>query len=159
MGYSLSYGPHVPISRVFVLGLKHQMGFHKVRPDNNWFPGIDKLKEDFLSEKWIFGKTPKFKVSKSFKVPEEIMETPELAEMCLEIEVVNGIVENVMIQMATGNLDSDFSNLAQHLISMTFDCELIKNFCAKIKMEKVIVPLDKERWFVHCLCETIGKFI
>ena len=135
------------------------MGFHKVRPDNNWFPGIDKLKEDFLSEKWIFGKTPKFKVSKSFKVPEEIMRTPELAEMCLEIEVVNGIVENVKIQMATGTLDLDFYNLAQHLVNMNFDFELIKNFFAKIKKEKVIVPLDKEKWFVHCLSETVGKFI
>lgn len=41
---------------------KKQRGFQMIRPDNNWFPGLDNLREDFLSKQWIFGKTPKFKV-------------------------------------------------------------------------------------------------
>lgn len=42
--------------------ISKQRGFQMIRPDNDWFPGLDKLKEDFLSQQWIFGKTPKFKV-------------------------------------------------------------------------------------------------
>ena len=40
----------------------NQRGFQMIRPDNDWFPGLDQLREDFYSHQWIFGKTPKFKV-------------------------------------------------------------------------------------------------
>jgi len=39
----------------------NQRGFQMIRPDNEWFPGLDQLREDFYSHQWIFGKTPKFK--------------------------------------------------------------------------------------------------
>jgi hypothetical protein len=41
-----------------------QRGFQMVRPEDGWFPGLDKLKEDLQSHQWIFGKTPKFKVNR-----------------------------------------------------------------------------------------------
>ena len=44
-------------------GACKQRGFQMVRPDNDWFPGLDDLREDFYSHEWIFKKTPKFKVS------------------------------------------------------------------------------------------------
>ena len=44
-------------------GACKQRGFQMVRPDNDWFPGLDDLREDFHSHEWIFKKTPKFKVS------------------------------------------------------------------------------------------------
>ena len=39
-----------------------QRGFTLVRPDDGWFPGLGKLREELASHAWIFGKTPKFKV-------------------------------------------------------------------------------------------------
>ena len=33
-----------------------------IRPDEQWFPGIDKTREEFESFNWIFGRTPNFKV-------------------------------------------------------------------------------------------------
>ena len=44
-------------------GACKQRGFQMIRPDNDWFPGLDDLREDFYSHEWIFKKTPKFKVS------------------------------------------------------------------------------------------------
>ena len=41
-----------------------QRGFQLVRPDDAWFPGLEGLREDLQSHQWIFGKTPKFKVSR-----------------------------------------------------------------------------------------------
>ena len=37
-------------------------GFQMVRPDDNWFPGLEKIREEFESFNWIFGRTPNFKV-------------------------------------------------------------------------------------------------
>ena len=39
-----------------------QRGFQLIRPDEDWFPGLAKLREDFQGHTWIFGKTPNFKV-------------------------------------------------------------------------------------------------
>ena len=33
-----------------------------VRPDDEWFPGLGKIREEFESYSWIYGRTPKFKV-------------------------------------------------------------------------------------------------
>lgn len=41
----------------------NQRGFQMIRPDNDWFPGLDHLRQEFYNHQWIFGKTPKFKVS------------------------------------------------------------------------------------------------
>ena len=50
--------------------LSQQRGFQLVRPDDVWFPGLDKLRQEFESNQWIFGKTPKFKVwSWSYQEP------------------------------------------------------------------------------------------
>ena len=42
--------------------VQHTRGFQMVRPDDDWFPGLEKLRTEFESVNWIFGKTPKFKV-------------------------------------------------------------------------------------------------
>ena len=36
-----------------------------VRPDDGWFPGLGKLREELVDHQWIFGKTPKFMVSET----------------------------------------------------------------------------------------------
>ncbi len=56
-----------PIHLIFLFAnllFCRQRGFQLIRPDNSWFPGLDKLREEFYSQHWIFEKTPKFKVSK-----------------------------------------------------------------------------------------------
>ena len=42
-----------------------QRGFTLVRPDDGWFPGLGKLREELAGHQWIFGKTPRFKVRSS----------------------------------------------------------------------------------------------
>ena len=42
--------------------IARQRGFQLVRPDDDWFPGLGKLREELVSHQWIFGKTPNFKV-------------------------------------------------------------------------------------------------
>ena len=66
-----------------------QRGFQMIRPDNDWFPGLDEIKEELLSYQWIFGKTPKFKVSKTFDVPTEISQQHHPQQLMFELEVNN----------------------------------------------------------------------
>ena len=39
-----------------------QRGFQMIRPDNDWFPGLEELRNELVGNAWIFDKTPKFKV-------------------------------------------------------------------------------------------------
>ena len=59
---------------------RRQRGFTKVRPDNGYYPGIEQLREDLQSHRWIFGKTPRFKVRRSFALPEDMVPAPAAAE-------------------------------------------------------------------------------
>ena len=42
-----------------------QRGFTLVRPDDGWYPGLGKLREELAGHQWVFGKTPKFKVCRT----------------------------------------------------------------------------------------------
>ena len=48
--------------------IQQTRGFQMVRPDDDWFPGLEKLRAEFESVNWIFGKTPKFKVRCSIQI-------------------------------------------------------------------------------------------
>ena len=148
------------INFISFLGLKDHWGFQRVRPDNDWFPGLDKLKEDFLSDKWIFGKTPKFRVTKNFQVPQHVLwKMAERVELYLEIEIINGIIENVKIRMPTGYMDDDFVNLAELLVNMTFDNQLVHKFLKTLNEKKINVPYDKQHFLLHCVDEMTKKFV
>lgn len=97
-----------------------QRGFQMIRPDESWFPGITKLREELQSHQWIFGKTPKFKISKHFDLPEKFFSSVcsvNSPEIVVELEVNQGTIQNVRIQLPFGLLDADFdiSNLMHGL--------------------------------------------
>ncbi len=62
-------------------GATRQRGFTKVRPDNGYYPGIEQLREDLQSHQWIFGKTPRFKVQRSFALPEDLAPLQQQASL------------------------------------------------------------------------------
>ena len=49
-------------------GYENSRGFQMIRPDNDWFPGLDQLRADFISHQWVFGKTPKFLSETHFNI-------------------------------------------------------------------------------------------
>ena len=66
--------------------------------------GLDKLREEFESTQWIFGKTPKFKVCRLFGVPGSVFNPDHVrsgtdavvvGEFNIELEVTKGKVEAV----------------------------------------------------------------
>ena len=77
----------------------NQRGFQMIRPDNDWFPGLDHLRQEFYNHQWIFGKTPKFKVSFCQLLVLNI--TLCISRMHSRFEFQTGIKTNVQIRNLT----------------------------------------------------------
>lgn len=45
-----------------------QRGFQLINPTENWYPGLNEIREQFASWEWRFGKTPKFSVLKTIQL-------------------------------------------------------------------------------------------
>ncbi|XP_067008344.2 lipoyl amidotransferase LIPT1, mitochondrial isoform X2 [Anabrus simplex] len=84
--------------------ISKQRGFQLVNPTEDWFPGLNKLRNEFQSWDWRYGKTPKFQVKRSFKVPQELIEETDVAEQELEIclDVNKGIIDDVTLTVPPG---------------------------------------------------------
>lgn len=128
-----------------------QRGFQMIRPDNDWFPGLEKLRQEFISHQWIFGKTPKFKICKTFKVPKDIGDD----EMIFSIEVINGLIKDVKIESKV----MEFASLSERLLGMDFHHNLVLKFSQDLAQSYPNVPMEKRTFLVQCLDEMIGKFV
>lgn len=82
-----------------------QGGFQLINPTEDWFPGLDKIREEFVSWAWRFGKTPKFTVTRSFPVPGVMARQSEASsngaaeEVAISLEVVKGVIEDVTLRI------------------------------------------------------------
>lgn len=67
--------------------------------------GLDKIREEFVSWAWRFGKTPKFSVTRSFPVPGVLARQSEASsngvteELAISLEVVKGVIEDVTLRI------------------------------------------------------------
>eukprot|EP00093_Oithona_nana_P003959 03959.XXX_110716_108951_1 [CDS] Oithona nana genome sequencing. len=140
-------------------GYENSRGFQMVRPDNDWFPGLDQLRADFISHQWVFGKTPKFKVSKKFQVPQNIFDDILNDEkMMIEIEVNKGVIVDVRLQMPPGLLDPELMDLSEVLLKMDFDGKLVQNFAARLEAY-VELSAEKKNFFIQSVDEMIRNFV
>jgi len=137
----------------------NQRGFQMIRPDNDWFPGLDQLRQDFYSHQWIFGKTPKFKVSKTFQVPNEVISKDSKSQLTFDIEVINGIVQDVRVQMSPDLLDPEFIDLSEILLKLDFNDRLVQKFSDLLSVHSANISEAKRNFLVQCVDEMITKFV
>lgn len=45
-----------------------QRGFQMINPTENWYPGLNEIRNQYASWEWRFGKTPKFSVQKTLQL-------------------------------------------------------------------------------------------
>lgn len=136
----------------------HQRGFQKIRPDNDWFPGLDDLRQELLSHQWIFGKCPEFKVSKTFKVPMDISDGED-QNILFELKVIKGVVQDVRIEMPTKLIDLELLDLSEVLLKLEFNDKLVQNFSDILTTDSTHVCENKRNFLVNCLDDMVGKFI
>lgn len=140
-----------------------QRGFQNIRPDNNWFPGLDKLRQEFHGQHWIFGKTPKFKVSKRFPIPSALLASVTCAddpELVLELEVIQGRVQDVRVQLPQGLLDPELVDLSEVLLRLPFNENLARAFGQQLQEQQQSGQMspEKKTFLVTCIEEMINKF-
>jgi len=166
--------------------LQQTRGFQMIRPDEDWFPGILKIREEFESLNWIYGKTPKFKVAQAFCVPENLFInglherkyienvaalSPKESNECddstakirIELEVNRGIVELVKIQQQpyVGFLRPEVDqSLACAIQGEHFGPHLPDIVRNRIKDTEVFEDCDEatQHFLADCIHEMIGKF-
>lgn len=83
--------------------------------------GLDKLRAELTSWDWRFGKSPKFNVTRTFQVPQELLGKDELRneELSITIDVNKGMVEDVMLMVPPGlKAANGFSGQAQVVTSL-----------------------------------------
>jgi lipoyltransferase 1 len=83
--------------------------------------GLEKLRAEFASWDWRFGKSPKFNVTRTFQVPQELLGKDDMSnqELSITIDVNKGMVEDVMLLVPRGLKAADgFSGQAQVVTSL-----------------------------------------
>ncbi|CAG9828579.1 unnamed protein product [Diabrotica balteata] len=101
-----------------------QNGFQLVNPTEGWFPGLNEIKEELLSWNWQYGKTPKFNITKSFKVPDTLVESYGINEdLKVNMVVEYGKISDISLYVPPGLSSQGLSgnaNVITSLIGHTF---------------------------------------
>lgn len=70
-----------------------QRGFQLINPTENWYPGLNEIRDQYASWDWRFGKTPKFSVLKSLLLKCDGKEQ----DVQLKINVEAGIIKEIAL--------------------------------------------------------------
>lgn len=92
-----------------------QRGFQMINPTDDWFPGLEKIRNEFQSWDWRYGRTPKFNVTRSFPLPQGQGRDEELR---VTVAVNNGLVQDVMMRIPPSLMSDSFVEDVQVLTSI-----------------------------------------
>lgn len=85
--------------------ISKQRGFQLINPTDKWFPGLAKIRDEFTSWEWRFGKTPKFTASRTFPI-HDIPEKIENPDMKVSLQVVKGEIMDVSLRLPSCSADA-----------------------------------------------------
>ncbi|KAJ8955722.1 hypothetical protein NQ318_008594 [Aromia moschata] len=129
-----------------------QKEFKLVDPTDVWYPGIGDIRTRYSSWDWRYGKTPKFNISKSFAVPNDLaskLGTPGDLKVVVVIE--NGKINNISVAFPSGHAEN-VNNVAD-LQGQKFSEEALN------RLESVLSNLvdDRDRFVTKCLKQIISS--
>jgi len=137
-----------------------QRGFTLVRPDDGWFPGLGKLREELAGHQWIFGKTPKFKVVREFDLPADlalfVRQKPK--QIRIELEVNKGLIAEVHVKVPMSLVEGEpgILNLSSVLHGLVFDHTLPER--AGTALDGEIHNPAKREFLARCIKEMVANF-
>lgn len=73
-----------------------QRGFQMINPTDEWFPGLEKIRSEYHSWDWRYGKTPKFVARKEYELEDN------LGTLSVGVEVDRGVVGGVVLSIPPG---------------------------------------------------------
>ncbi|XP_076231973.1 lipoyltransferase 1 isoform X2 [Calliopsis andreniformis] len=123
--------------------IQRQKGFQYINPTEDWFPGLNKLVNEFRSWEWNYGKTPKFGVIRVLDVHGQ---DGKVHQFNLTLEIENGIIEEIKMKLPASLLSNDFSQDASvitNLRGMKYDHEVVENIIAAIGCKTVTLSTSQ----------------
>jgi hypothetical protein len=98
-------------------------------------------------------------VSKTFQVPNEVTSNDSKGQLSFDIEVMNGVVQDVRVQMSPDLLDPELIDLSEILLKLDFNDRLVQKFSDLLSVHSADISEVKRNFLVQCLDEMIGKFV
>jgi hypothetical protein len=98
-------------------------------------------------------------VSKTFQVPNEVISNDSTSQLTFDIEVINGVVQDVRVQMSPDLLDPELIDLSEILLKLDFNDRLVQKFSDLLSVHSADISEVKRNFLVQCLDEMIGKFV
>ncbi|KAK4871545.1 hypothetical protein RN001_015669 [Aquatica leii] len=97
-----------------------QNGFQMVNPTEQWFPGLNAIRENLCSWDWCYGKTPKFTITKFFPVPDQFTNSYNgiSGDLSIRMVVEQGRVTDVSLYVPQGLSNSGLSGEANVITSL-----------------------------------------
>ncbi|KAJ8679768.1 hypothetical protein QAD02_015555 [Eretmocerus hayati] len=89
--------------------VEQQKGFQMINPTEDWFPGLEKLTEEFKSWDWTYGKSPKFTVTRLLEAPSQNVHN--IMKLIIEVEK-DSIIEASGCKVLAQDAILDKSNVA-----------------------------------------------
>lgn len=128
-----------------------QKGFQMINPTELWFPGLDEIRDQYSSWDWCYGKTPKFNISRSFMVPDSLVNSfGSAGDLKVTLTVEHGKISDVTLYVPPGFTSSGFTgeaNVITTLVGHKFSEETLN------RLEILLGGLasDKDRFVTECL--------
>lgn len=69
-------------------------GFTLINPTDDWFPGLAKIEEELSSDTWLYGKTPRFTITRPVTLPECVAHNTTIN---VSVQAYHGTIEEVKI--------------------------------------------------------------
>lgn len=98
-------------------------------------------------------------MSKTFQVPNEVISNDSTSQLTFDIEVINGVVQDVRVQMSPDLLDPELIDLSEILLKLDFNNRLVQKFSDLLSVHSADISEVKRNFLVQCLDEMIGKFV
>lgn len=98
--------------------------------------GLDRLKSEFESWDWNYGKTPKFIITRHLKFP------GDFNLVSLIVDVQNGIISDIKVDLPpnlSGSYKSRVDNVISSFQSSRYNYDFVDNFCHALGCQSVFL--------------------
>ncbi|KAK6167596.1 hypothetical protein SNE40_021585 [Patella caerulea] len=118
-----------------------------VNPTEDSYPGYNIILNELKTFKWIYAKTPNFKISRAFRIEID----SKIIHTEIEIEIQKGLIYNIEFSLKPNNMD--LTNIVNRFKDVPYDTT---------ELLPILDVLENEnndaiyKWFLRCIKQTLN---
>ncbi|XP_031844688.1 lipoyltransferase 1 isoform X2 [Nomia melanderi] len=124
--------------------IQQQKGFQYINPTEDWFPGLNKLVNQFRSWEWNYGKSPRFSVT---RVLDLVAQDGRSRQFNLTLEIESGIIDEIKMRLPAGLVSNDFNQDASVITNLRgtrYNHEVTENIITAIGCRTVTLSTSQK---------------